>query len=172
MGSQRVRHNWVAELNWTEGCRNLLEPKTCPLGFIHVIIIFFFSQQTFLRIFLKKKGSIGAIPDMSLQSEATNIWKVYNCKCFECWTKSLQLCLTLCNPVDCTLPGSSVHGILQARILEWIAISFSRGSSWPKRDKALVTCIGRWILYYLSYQSGRLCIVYTYSVSIQIWLRS
>ena len=132
MGSQRVRHNWVAELNWTEGCRNLLEPKTGPLGFIHVIIIFFFSQQTFLRIFLKKKGSIGAIPDMSLQSEATNIWKVYNCKCFECWTKSLQLCLTLCNPVDCTLPGSSVHGILQARILEWIAISFSSGSSWSR----------------------------------------
>ena len=38
-----------------------------------------------------------------------------------------QLCLTLCDPMDCTLPGSCVHGILQARILEWIAISFSRG---------------------------------------------
>ena len=38
---------------------------------------------------------------------------------------------TLCNPVDCSLPGSSVHGILQARILEWIAVSFSRGSSLP-----------------------------------------
>ena len=42
-----------------------------------------------------------------------------------------QLCLTLCNPVDCNLLGFSVHGILQARILEWIAISFSRGSSRP-----------------------------------------
>ena len=40
-----------------------------------------------------------------------------------------QLCLTLCNPMDCSLPGSSVHGILQARIPEWVAISFSRGSS-------------------------------------------
>ena len=38
-----------------------------------------------------------------------------------------QLCPTLCNPVDCSPPGSSVHGILQARILEWVAISFSRG---------------------------------------------
>ena len=37
--------------------------------------------------------------------------------------KSLQLCLILCDPVDCSLPGSSVHGILQARILEWIAVS-------------------------------------------------
>ena len=40
-----------------------------------------------------------------------------------------QLYPTLCDPMDCSLPGSSVHGILQARILEWIVISFSRGSS-------------------------------------------
>ena len=39
-----------------------------------------------------------------------------------------QFCLTLCDPMDCSLPGSSVHGILQARILEWVAISSSRGS--------------------------------------------
>ena len=46
--------------------------------------------------------------------------------------KSLQSCLTLCNPLDCSPPGSSVHGILQARILEWVAMPFSRGSSQPK----------------------------------------
>ena len=40
-----------------------------------------------------------------------------------------QSCLTLCNPMDCSLPGSSVHGILQARLLELLAISFSRGRS-------------------------------------------
>ena len=43
-----------------------------------------------------------------------------------------QLCPTLCDPVDCSLPDSSVRGILQARILEWVAISFSRGSSQPR----------------------------------------
>ena len=43
-----------------------------------------------------------------------------------------QSCPTLCNHVDCSPPGSSVHGILQARILEWVAISFSRGSSQPR----------------------------------------
>ena len=43
--------------------------------------------------------------------------------------KMLQLCLTLCDPTVCSLPGSSVRGILQARLLEWVAISFSRGSS-------------------------------------------
>jgi len=42
-----------------------------------------------------------------------------------------QSCPTLCDPVDCSPPGSSVHGILQVRILEWIAVSFSRGSSQP-----------------------------------------
>ena len=45
-----------------------------------------------------------------------------------------------CDPMDCSLPGSSAHGILQARILEWIAIPFSRGSSWP-RDRTWVSCI-------------------------------
>ena len=43
--------------------------------------------------------------------------------------KSFHSCLTLCDPMDCSPPGSSVHGILQARMLEWVAISFSRGSS-------------------------------------------
>ena len=43
-----------------------------------------------------------------------------------------QLCLTLCNPMDYSLPGSSIRGIFQARVLEWVAISFSRGSSWPR----------------------------------------
>ena len=51
-----------------------------------------------------------------------------------------QSCLTLCDPVDCSLPGSSIDGILQARILEWVAISFSRGSSRP-RDRTQVSYI-------------------------------
>ena len=52
-----------------------------------------------------------------------------------------------CDPMDCNPPGSSVHGIFQARILEWVAISFSRGSS-PPRDRTPVSCIDRWILYH------------------------
>ena len=51
-----------------------------------------------------------------------------------------QSCLTLCDPMDCSLPGSSLHGILQARVLEWIAISFSRGSPQP-RDRTHVSRI-------------------------------
>ena len=51
-----------------------------------------------------------------------------------------QSCATVCDPMDCSLPSSSVHGILQARILEWVASPFSRGSSWP-RDRTHVSCI-------------------------------
>ena len=57
-----------------------------------------------------------------------------------------QPCLPLCDPVDCSPPGSSVHGISQARILEGVAISFSRGSSRP-RDQTCISCIGRRALY-------------------------
>ena len=52
------------------------------------------------------------------------------CVCV-CVCEVTQSCPTLCDPVDCSPPGSSVHGILQVRILEWIAVSFSRGSSQP-----------------------------------------
>ena len=59
-----------------------------------------------------------------------------------------QSCPTLCNPMDCSPPGSSVHGIFQTRILEWVAISFCRGSSQP-RDHTRVSrtagrCFNRW----------------------------
>ena len=54
--------------------------------------------------------------------------------------QSLQACLTLCDPMDCSLPGSSVPGILQARILKWVAVLFSRGSS-RSRDPSQVSCI-------------------------------
>ena len=57
--------------------------------------------------------------------------------------QSLQLYLTLCDPMDCSLPGSSVYETLQARILEGVAMPSSRGSSRP-RDGTLVSCFLRW----------------------------
>ena len=56
------------------------------------------------------------------------------------WSEVAQLCPTLCDPVNCSPPGSSILGILQARILEWVAISFSRGTSRP-RDRTQVSRI-------------------------------
>ena len=66
--------------------------------------------------------------------------------------KSLQLCLTLCDPVDRSPPRYYVHGILQRGILEWIAAPFSRGSSWP-RDQTLH------LLHLLHWQAGSLPLV-------------
>ena len=54
-----------------------------------------------------------------------------------------QSCLTLCDPIVCRPPGSSVHGIFQARILEWVAIPFSRGSSWPRGRTQVFHTVGR-----------------------------
>ena len=53
------------------------------------------------------------------------------------WSEVTQLCLTLCGAVDCSLPGSSVHGIFQARVLEWVAISFSNAWKWKVQGKSL-----------------------------------
>ena len=64
--------------------------------------------------------------------------------------KSLQPCLTLCHPRDRSPPGSSVCGIVQARIVEWVAIPFSRGSSRPRdwTHISYVSCVGRRVLYH------------------------
>ena len=68
--------------------------------------------------------------------------------------KSLQSCPTLCDPMDCSPPGSSVHGILQARILEWVAMPSSRESSNPGiKPMSLISPIlaGRFFIYYICY---------------------
>ena len=67
-------------------------------------------------------------------------FNMYVCVCVCVCVLVAQLCLTLCDPKDYSMPGSSVLGILQATVLEWGAISFSRGSSRP-RDQTWVSCI-------------------------------
>ena len=70
--------------------------------------------------------------------------------CMHVCVLSCLVVSTLCDPTDCSPPGSSVHGIFQARMLEWVAISSSRGPSQP-RDRTHVSCIphiGRQILYH------------------------
>ena len=67
-------------------------------------------------------------------------WVVWVLYIFHMCVLLAQSCPTLCDPTDCSPPGFSVHGILQARILEWIAIPFSRGTSQP-RNRTLVSCV-------------------------------
>ena len=76
--------------------------------------------------------------------------------------KSLQSCLTLCDPMNCSLAGSSVHGILQARILEWVAMPFSRGSAWT-RDRthdSSISCIAGGFFTYMLRSVILLCSIW------------
>ena len=83
------------------------------------------TQSTCMWPQMNRRFSISLIPD-------------YNSNKCEC--SVAQSCPTLRDPRDCSLPGSSVHGVFQARVLEWVAISFSRGFS-PPRDRTPVSCI-------------------------------
>ena len=72
------------------------------------------------------------------------------CMCMCAHVSVAQSCPSLWDPMDCSPPGSSVHGIIQARILEWFAMPSSRGSSqlWDRNWDSYVSCIGKWILYH------------------------
>ena len=91
-------------------------------------------------------GSTGLSPFVRLF-----VFSLFICifTCYVC-ARSLQSCAAFCDPMDCGLPGSSIHGILQARILKWIALPSSRGSSWPRNwtHISCISCISRQILYH------------------------
>ena len=84
-------------------------------------------------------------PDKLWQIE---IWLIKLC---ESESEVTQLCPSLCDPMDRSLQGSSLHGIFQARILEWVAISFSMRSSQPRDLTQVSLIVGRQTLYHLSH---------------------
>ena len=73
------------------------------------------------------------------------------CVCVCVWVA--QLCLTLWDPMDCSLSGSSVHGILQARILEWVTMLCSKGSSWPRYQTQVFCIVGRFFTILATWQA-------------------
>ena len=81
--------------------------------------------------------------------------------------KMLQSCLTLRDPMDCSPPGSSVHGTLPARILEWVAMPSSRGSSWPRDWTGIVylSCTGGWLLHHWCHQGSPYLLLLTFALS-------
>ena len=98
----------------------------------------------------------GGILNISLNINTNlNINVLYNLKVLALVRLSevTQSCLTLCDPMNCSLPGSLVHGIFQARILEWVTICFSRVSSQP-RDRTLGLLHRGQMLYHLSHQGS------------------
>ena len=98
------------------------------------------SQCTFLNVVAEREGDV------------YHVGCEYSSSADVCVIPSMivaQLCPTICDPMDSSSPGSSVHGMVQARTLGWVVISSSRASSWP-RDWAQVSCNssnGKWILY-------------------------
>ena len=119
IGSHRVRHNW-SNLAHTRA-RNSAEHEALAREPEHCP--YFLQWTDFEQIILKQKLLMLCC-----------VWA--------------QSCPTLSDPMDCSLPASSIHGILQARILEWAAISYSRGSSQPRNRThvSCVSCFGRQIL--------------------------
>ena len=114
----------------------LMENYSCFSSNFHPVILGFISKSWLVRLLL--------------QCSHTEKWFILTMDLFIVCTLSFSHVRLFCNPMDCSSPGSSVHGISQASILEWAAISYFRKSSWPW-DWTHVSCIsfiGRWILYH------------------------
>ena len=99
-------------------------------------------QGQWWRFYTSKAGDAGSIPGQGTKilRAVQYSQKIKPVRCWESENEVAQSCLTLCNPMDYSLPGFSVHGIFQARIPKWVAISSSRVSSQP-RDRTPVSCI-------------------------------
>ena len=141
--------------NWScENCSNIQQPhkqsELCsPEG--HTL-----TDSTYMRNLQQSNSEAGSRMVVA-ETRERGKWGTAVCVCVcVCAHTHAQLCPTLCDPMDCRLPGSSVHGVLQARTLEWVAISSSRGSSQPRdwTHVSCISCIGRWILYHFTNWEG------------------
>ena len=154
MGSQRVRHDWVPELNWSLSC----------------VVLWALPEKTERDLGCQGSSATYSQPDpgpLSSPMDSHSYW-IHNCttasqhrvvikghRTQNVWSMALflvkvkvkvlvaQSCWTLCGSMDCSPPGSFVHGIFQARILEWVAIPFSRGTSQPRDETQVFYIAGR-----------------------------
>ena len=122
---------WVSEV--AQLCLTLCDPMDCSRPGFSVHGVFQASVLEWVAISFSRGSS---------QPRARTQFSRIVDRRFTVWKerKVAQSCPTLCDPMDCSRPGFSVHGIFQARVLEWAAISFSRGSSHP-RDRTQVSLI-------------------------------
>ena len=153
---------WTHWLSWIK-CQKKEWEEHCALFLIVEADVF--HQTLFLSLSFKPIITITMI-------SKTSTPKMNELLCFLCVCVLVaRSCPTLCDPTNCRPPGFSVHGILQARTLEWIAIPFSRGSSWP-RDRTLVSCIaGRLFTVWATGKSLHFLNVFKMSSSTSFWSR-
>ena len=152
--------SWLRHL-WKHGC--LLLPLVAPHSDFLMFPRNFFGFQAWVSqprlaletpVFWPEQGSGNKFWEIA---PVLSPWGMCVCVCGCCLVA--KKCPTLCDSMDCSLPGSSVHGISQARILEKVAISFLRGSSWP-RDQTHISCIGRQFPYHWACREAGF--IYTY----------
>ena len=125
-----------------EGPGAILSFKTF-LSFINRLLLLLSSLQSCPTLCDPHRRQPTRLPhpwDSPGKNTAVGCHVLLQCRKVKSESEVAQSCPTLCDPMDYSLPGSSVHGIFQAIVLEWIAISFSRGSSQP-RDWIRVSCI-------------------------------
>ena len=131
MGSQRVGHDWatygLSDFTFT------LKQRSC-----------FLDAST--HHYDERSAKVWYRASCNHTQDTVLLWKVEvstgwaSKKVWKVKGLVAQSCPTLCDPINCSPPGSSAHGILQARILEWVAVPSSRGSS-PRGDRTRVSCI-------------------------------
>ena len=85
-------------------------------------------------------------------------WRIINCFRVLHWSEVLQLSPTLFDPMSYSLPGSSIHGVFQASVLEWVDISFSRGSSQPRGQAQVARIVGRCFAVWSTREAPWYCI--------------
>ena len=168
MGSQRVRHNWGTSLiryYLKQYLINAYYVLLCGKNSYHNRILFYdLSLDSFLfQILIDEEMACNRLHSLSKISKLSShmillywhfgfikclvdwVWisifclRVTHCLCgYAVLCSVAQLCLTLCDPMDSSPPGSSVHGISLARILKWVSISSSQGASWPRDETCLL----------------------------------
>ena len=106
-----------------------------------------FRKQTSLALAILVSPQQELFSILSVIKEMIDIWA-----CRKVKVLNTDSCLTLCNPMDCSLPGSSVHGMLQARTLEWVAISSSKGSSQPRDQTQVSSTAGRFFTIWATWE--------------------
>ena len=123
---KRIRNYWTRETSYTGS-----------------MLLLLLSHLSRVRLCVTPEMAAHQAPPslgFSRQETGVGCHFLFQCRKVKSESKVAQLCLTLSGPMDCSLPGSSIHGISQARVLQWVAISFSRGSSLP-RDWTWVSSI-------------------------------
>ena len=166
----RARHDWASWACTGEvwvTMAALPNPNLYPRDYWRVTSPFFFLTlfQNNIKLTEKLQKQYEVLIPFIPVSPNVNILSHLLCYIFFictyccCCCLFTRLCLTLCEPMDCSLAGSSVHKVSQASILEWVAIFFSRGSSQP-RDQTHGSCFVRQILYH--WATGEVLYIYTY----------